>query len=107
MNCSMVICEARERWPERLEMKGIWAAIQRKGHKNTAAAVSETLERAAAGLWKKWNREALDLYQRGWEYDGPTPKELIYEEAEHLRSRYGEGAAKAVTRDSIHSQQRG
>ena len=58
-------------------MKGIWAAVQRKGQKNTAAAVSKALERAAAGLWKKWNREALGSYQGGWEYDGPTPVEGV------------------------------
>jgi len=89
----LAIYEARERWPERLQMKEIWAQVQRKAGKNKATAVSKALDRAVADLWEKGDREVLAGYQRGWRYDKPSPKDFIYVAAEHLWNKRGEGAA--------------
>ena len=95
--CHWLLClaiyEVRERWTERPQMKEIWAAVQKKAHKNKATAVSKALERAVADLFENGNRKVLYSYQRGWEYDEPTPKEFIYVVAEYLWNKHREGAA--------------
>lgn len=99
--CYWLLClavyEARERWPERPQMKEIWVAVQQKAHKRTATAVSKGLERAVADLWKRGDRERMGIYQRSWEYEAPSPKEFIYVVAECLRERQREEAASKVT----------
>ena len=89
----LAIYEARERWLERPQMKEIWAAVQKKAHKNKATAVSKALERAVADLFENGNRKVLCSYRRGWGYDKPTPKEFIYVVAEYLWNKHREGAA--------------
>lgn len=99
--CYWLLClavyEAKERWPEKPQMKEIWAAVQQKAHKRTATAVSKGLERAMADLWKRGNRETMGTYQRSWEYEAPSPKEFIYVMAEHLWAGRGYEAVSKVT----------
>ena len=96
-DCHWLLClavyEARERWPERPQMKEIWAAVQKKTHKNKATAVSKALERAVADLYENGNREVMCSYQRRWEYERPEPKDFVYVVAEYLWNKRKEGAA--------------
>ena len=44
-------------------------------------------------MWEKGYGKVQAGYQRGWGYEKPTPKELIYVEAEQLWDKGKEEAA--------------